>query len=256
MTPRTAARSRRNERGGDVANDRQGPFSDRQGPFSDVSAGRTERWILGVSGALLLGYGLRRRRYRALLAPLGIGLIGRGVSGRSLMNRAPGRGRGAGRSSPVASLASGEGTRIDRTAFIARPPADLYRFWRQLDNLPRFMDNLESVTLLDHHRSHWVAKGPLGTRVEWDAEVHNEIPDELIAWRSLPGSEVDQAGSVHFTPTGAGTDVRVVLRYAGPSGKLGDAVARILGDDPSQQIAEDLRRLKQVMETGDLPTVS
>ena len=92
--------------------------------------------------------------------------------------------------------------------------------------------------------------------MEWDAEVHNEIPDELIAWRSLPGSEVDQAGSVHFTPTGEGTDVRVVLRYAAPAGKLGDAVARLLGDDPSQQIADDLRRLKQVMETGDLPSVS
>lgn len=249
MTRHTAAQSRRNERGGGVT-------GNWQGPRSEASAGRTERWILGISGALLLGYGLRWRRYRAVLAPLGIGLIGRAVSGRSLVNRGPGRGRGAGRSSPVASLESGEGTRIDRTAFIARPPAELFRFWRQLDNLPRFMDNLESVTVLDEHRSHWVAKGPLGTRVEWDAEVHNEIPDELIAWRSLPGSEVDQAGSVHFTPTGEGTDVRVVLRYAAPAGKLGDAVARLLGDDPSQQIADDLRRLKQVMETGDLPSVS
>jgi uncharacterized membrane protein len=156
----------------------------------------------------------------------------------------------------VASLESGEGTRIDRTTSIARPPADLFRFWRQLDNLPRFMDNLESVTLLDGRRSRWVAKGPLGARVEWDAEVHNEIPNELIAWRSLPGSEVDQAGSVHFTPTAEGTDVRVVLRYAAPAGKLGDTVARFLGDDPSQQIADDLRRLKQVMEAGELPTVS
>lgn len=249
MTLRTGGQSKRNERGVGVA-------GERQGPVFEVNVGRTERWISGISGALLLGYGLRRRRYRAVLAPLGIGLIGRAVSGRSLVNRALGRGRAIGRSSPVASLERGEGTRIDRTTIIARPAPDLYRFWRQFDNLPRFMDNLESVTVLDARRSHWVAKGPLGARVEWDAEVHNEIPNELIAWRSLPGSEVDQAGSVHFTPIAEGTEVRVVLRYAAPAGKLGDAVARVLGDDPSLQIADDLRRLKQVMEAGDVPTVS
>ncbi|HKT60704.1 MAG TPA: SRPBCC family protein [Gemmatimonadales bacterium] len=225
-------------------------------PSFDVNVGRTERWISGIAGALLLGYGLRRPRYRPFLAPLGIGLIGRAVSGRSLVNRALGRNsaRGGG-SSPVASLESGEGTRIDRTVFIARSAGDLYRFWRQFDTLPRFMENLESVTVVDPRRSHWVAKGPLGARVEWDAEVHNEIPNELIAWRSLPGSEVDQAGSVHFTPTGNGTEVRVVLRYAAPAGKVGDAVARLLGDDPSGQIADDLRRFKQVMEAGEVPTV-
>jgi len=222
-----------------------------------TNVGRTERWISGVAGALLLSYGLHRRRYRAVLAPLGVGLIGRAVSGRSLLNRALGRNTATGaRTSPVASLERGEGTRIDRTTIIARAAPDLYRFWRRLDNLPRFMDNLESVTVLDHRRSHWVAKGPLGSRVEWDAEVHNEIPNELIAWRSLPGSEVDQAGSVHFTPIEEGTEVRVVLRYAAPAGKLGDALTRVLGDDPSQQIADDLRRLKQVMEAGQAPTVS
>jgi len=229
--------------------------NDPQRPVFDVNVGRTERWISGISGALLLGYGLRRPRYRAVLAPLGVGLIGRAVSGRSLLNRALGRGAAARRSSPLASLARGEGTRIDRTIVIARPAADLYRFWRRFDNLPRFMDNLESVTMLDDGRSHWVAKGPLGSRVEWDAEVHNLIPNELIAWRSLPGSQVDQAGSVHFTPTAEGTEVRVVLRYAAPAGELGNLVARMLGEDPSQQIADDLRRLKQVMEAGDLPAL-
>jgi uncharacterized membrane protein len=245
--PRTGGRWTLNERGDGVA-------SERPGPRFDVNVGRTERWISGISGALLLGYGLRRRRYRAVLAPLGVGLIGRAVSGRSLVNRALGRGSAARHSSPSASLAHGEGTRVDRTIVIARPAADLYRFWQHLENLPRFMDNLESVTMLDGGRSHWVAKGPLGARVEWDAEVHNEIPNELIAWRSLPGSEIDQAGSVHFTPTAEGTDVRVVLRYAAPAGKAGDLVARILGDDPSRQIADDLRRLKQVLEAGDGPT--
>jgi uncharacterized membrane protein len=231
-------------------------MSEWRRPSFDVNVGPGERWISGIAGALLLGYGLRRRRYRAVLAPLGLGLIGRAVSARSLINRALGRNSAEGRTSPVASLERGEGARIDRTVLIARPAADLYRFWRQFDTLPRFMDNLESVTLQGGRRSHWVAKGPLGARVEWDAEVHNEIPNELIAWRSMPGSEIDQAGSVHFTPTEEGTEVRVVLRYAAPAGKVGDRVAHLLGDDPSQQIADDLRRFKQVMEAGDIPTAS
>jgi uncharacterized membrane protein len=231
-------------------------MNERRSPPFPVNVGPTERWISGVAGALLLGYGLRRHRYRAVLTPLGVGLIGRAVSGRSLLNRALGRNSADTlRASPVASLERGEGTRIDRTVLIARPAAELYRVWRKFDTLPRFMDNLESVTLLDGRRSHWVAKGPLGARVEWDAEVHNEIPNELIAWRSLPGSEVDQAGSVHFMPAAEGTEVRVVLRYAAPAGKVGDTVARLLGDDPSQQIADDLRRFKQVMEASDIPTI-
>jgi uncharacterized membrane protein len=116
------------------------------------------------------------------------------------------------------------------------------------------MDHLEAVTVIDDLRSHWVAKGPAGTRVEWDAIIHNEVDDEMIAWRSLPGSEVNNAGSVHFTPTpdGTGTDVRVVLSYEPPAGKVGAAVARLLGEEPSKQVADDLRRFKQVMDSGEI----
>jgi uncharacterized membrane protein len=221
-----------------------------------VNVGRTERIVSGVAGAALIGYGLGRRRLRALLFPLGAELIRRGVTGRCRINRALGRNSAAeeGRSSPIASLEHGEGTRIEQSIVISRPRDELFHFWRQLNNLPRFMDNLESVTVLDHRRSHWVAKGPVGTRVEWDAEIHNEIEDEIIAWRSLPGSQVDQAGSVHFTPAhNGGTEVRVVMRYAAPAGKLGDAVAHLLGDDPERQVADDLRRFKQVMEAAEAP---
>ena len=106
--------------------------------------------------------------------------------------------------------------------------------------------------MLDDGVSHWVAKGPAGARVEWNAQIHNEIENELIAWRSLPGSEVDHAGSVHFTPaTSDGTEVRVVLRYSPPAGRFGSAVARLGGDDPERQVADDLRRFKQVMEASD-----
>ena len=130
---------------------------------------------------------------------------------------------------------------------------EVYRFWRNFENLPRFMDHLESVAVIDEDRSHWVAKAPAGTKVEWDAVIHNEIEDELIAWRSLPGSEVNNAGSVHFEPTadGRGTEVRVILSYDPPAGKVGAAVAKLLGEEPSQQVEEDLRRFKQVMDAGE-----
>ncbi len=220
-----------------------------------INVGRTERLISGVAGAALLGYGLRRKGFRVLLLPLGAGLIRRAVTGRCEINRALGRNsaRSEGGGSPIASLQPGEGTKIEQAVVIHRPRGELFHFWRQLDNLPRFMDNLESVTVLDERRSHWVAKGPAGTRVEWDAEIHNEIEDELIAWRSLPGADVDQAGSVHFSPVhNGGTEVRVIMRYAAPAGKVGDAVAHLLGEDPEQQIADDLRRFKQVMDAGEV----
>jgi uncharacterized membrane protein len=219
------------------------------------NVGRTERWISAAAGAALLGYGLGRRRFRAVLLPVGIGLLRRAITGHCEVNRALGRNsaRDEGRVSPVASLDRGEGRKIEQAVTIHRPRGELFRFWRQFDNLPRFMDNLESVTVLDSRRSRWVAKGPLGARVEWDAEINNEMEDELIAWRSLPGADVDQAGSVHFSPAPDGhTEVRVIMRYAAPGHGVGDAVAHILGDDPERQIADDLRRFKQVMDTGDV----
>jgi uncharacterized membrane protein len=112
------------------------------------------------------------------------------------------------------------------------------------------MHNLESVTVRDGARSHWVAKGPAGTKVDWEAEIINEIPNELIGWRSIDGSQIDNAGSVHFTPAGdRGTEVKVVLRYDPPAGVLGAAVSRILGEDPAANVQADLLRLKTLLET-------
>jgi uncharacterized membrane protein len=157
-----------------------------------------------------------------------------------------------GPSSPVTGVRRGQGVRVNESIVLNRPRGEVYRFWRNLENLPRFMDHLEAVTVLDERRSHWTAKGPAGSRVEWDAEIHNETPNEMIAWRSLEGSEVSNAGSVHFMSTENGdTEVRVVLRYDPPAGKLGAAVARLFGEDPSRQVADDLRRLKQVVEAGE-----
>lgn len=218
-----------------------------------VNVGRGERWLSGLAGALLGAYALRRRRLRGVLLPFAGALLGRAVTGRCPVNRALGRNsaRGADRVSPAASLGPGEGIRVEQTVLLRRLPEELYRFWRNLENLPRFMDHLESVQVRDDLHSRWVARGPAGSRVEWDAVIHNEIPGELLAWRSLPGSEVDHAGSVHFEPAGDATAVRVVLRYDPPAGRLGAAVPRLFGEDPETQVADDLRRLKQLTEAGE-----
>jgi uncharacterized membrane protein len=223
-------------------------------PAADINVGRRERWISAVAAAAVAAYGLRRRGGRRLLLPIAGALLGRAMSGRCAVNKMLGRNTALddAPSSPVTSVGRGEGVRVDERIVINRPRSDVYRFWRNFENLPRFMDHLEAVTVLDDRRSQWTAKGPAGSRVEWDAEIHNEIPNELIAWRSLPGSEVDNAGSVHFMPTDTGdTEVRVVLRYDPPAGKLGAAVAWLFGEEPSRQVADDLRRLKQVVEAGE-----
>jgi uncharacterized membrane protein len=219
-----------------------------------MNVGYNERLLSGAAGLALGVVGLRQRRLRGLLLPIAGGLLTRAITGHCPVNRALGRNTArADRSSSMASLGEGEGIRVEQSVTIERPREEVFAFWRNFENLPRFMDHLEAVHVLDNRRSRWVAKGPAGTRVEWDAEIHNEISNELIAWRSLPGSEVDHAGSVHFSPLhDGGTQVRVILRYDPPAGKLGAGVARLFGEEPSIQVAEDLRRFKQVMEAGEV----
>lgn len=136
-----------------------------------------------------------------------------------------------------------------------RSPAELYRFWRNLENLPRIMHHLESVTVMDNNRSHWMAKGPLGKSIEWDAQIVNDDPNERIGWESLPDAEVRNAGSVQFQSAGGdSTRLRVVLRYDPPAGKLGAAVSKLLGESPEHELEEDLKRFKQAMESGQYAT--
>lgn len=146
---------------------------------------------------------------------------------------------------------------VETSVAIDRSPEELYSFWRDFKNLPLFMKNLESVTTLDNGQTHWVAIGIGGVRVEWDAEIFNEIENELIAWRSLENADVVNAGSVRFqkAPTGHGTYVRVAMNYNLPAGNVGSTLAQLLGTEPSQLIKEDLRRLKQVMEASEIPTI-
>lgn len=148
-----------------------------------------------------------------------------------------------------------DGIEVKHQVTIDRPAEELFRFWRNFENLPQFMRHLESVTTLDNTRSHWVAKAPLGN-VEWDAEIVDEQPNQRIVWRSLPNADVVNAGSVLFLPgpTGRGTEVYVVLEYDPPAGVVGATVAKLFDEEPGQQVKEDLLRFKQLMEAGEIPT--
>jgi uncharacterized membrane protein len=153
--------------------------------------------------------------------------------------------------------ARGDGAiRVAQSVWINRSPEELYRFWRDFQNLPRFMKHIESARQTEGGRSHWVAKAPAGTTVEWDAEITEDRPNELIAWRSLEGSDVDSVGSVRFerAPGGRGSIVKVEMRYRPPAGVVGATVAKFLGKDPGRQIKDDLRRFKQIMEAGEVIT--
>lgn len=159
--------------------------------------------------------------------------------------------------SPRASVKDNRGIKVIERVTVNCPAEKLFTFWRNLENLPRFMSHLESVRVVDEKRSHWVAKAPAGRTIEWDAEIINERSPELIAWRSTEGSEVDNAGSVRFEPAhqARGTVVTVALEYVPPAGVIGRAIARLFGEEPAQQISADLWKLKAYMETGEIPTV-
>lgn len=146
--------------------------------------------------------------------------------------------------------------RVEKVIAIDRAPDELYRFWRQFENLPRFMRHLEAVRQIGQNRSHWRAKGPAGTSVEWEAEIVDERPGELISWRSLPGADVENAGSVRFerAPGGRGTFVRVKMEYHPPGGFFGASIAKLLGEEPDIQVQRDLYRFKQIIETGQVVT--
>jgi uncharacterized membrane protein len=146
------------------------------------------------------------------------------------------------------------GVHLERSITINRPPDELYAFWRRFETLPQFMNHLEAVEVKDERHSHWVAKGPAGLKAEWDAEIIQDKPGELISWRSVEGSSVDNAGSVRFERAtgGRGTVLRVKLAYTPPAGSLGTRFARIFGEAPEKQVPVDLMRFKQLMETGEI----
>ena len=155
----------------------------------------------------------------------------------------------------IANAGADEGIiRNKRSITIRKPVEEVYAFWRDFGKLPQFMRHLESVTVIDERRSHWVAKAPAGRTVEWDAEVTEDRENEMISWRSVEGAQIYNAGTVHFTPApgGRGTEVRVEFEYDPPFGKLGSKVAMLFREEPGQQVKDDLRHFKQVMELGEI----
>ncbi|WP_216324814.1 SRPBCC family protein [Deinococcus aestuarii] len=199
------------------------------------------RLISGAAGGALLLMGLRRRGILGLgMAAVGGYLAYRAATGNDPVMAAAGLSGNTAAAKPIF---------VEHSVVIDRPAQQVYDYWRKLDNLPSIMSHLETVTVLDERRSRWVAKAPLGTHVEWEAEIVNDKPGERIGWHSLPGATVDNAGSVQFEnlPNG-GTRVHVALSYRPPAGALGAAVAKLFGEEPSQQIAEDLQKFKQTFE--------
>ncbi|MQA28807.1 MAG: DUF2892 domain-containing protein [Luteitalea sp.] len=222
---------------------------------SAQNVAEVERWASALGGAGIALYGIRQGSAAgAMIAASGGILIARGATGYCPMYAATGVST-ADTDTRVA-LRLGRGGHVEQAATINRSAAELYRYWRNFENLPRFMAHLVSVQQVDQRHSHWVAKAPAGRTVEWDAEIINEIPNELIGWRTVDRADVISAGSVRFTPAGPdrGTEVHLRLKYEPPGGRVGSAVAWMLGHDPRQIIQEDLRRFKQLMEAGEVPT--
>jgi uncharacterized membrane protein len=206
-------------------------------------------WLPVIGGGLLAGIGLGRgREDRLLFMLLGGGLVYWGLS------------KGvAALPSPSARHFVPDGdrsVRVEKVVTINKPVADVYAAWRDIERLPEIMTHLESVAETADGLSHWVAKAPLGRTVAWDAEVINDDAGRVISWRSVEGADVPNVGAVHFheAPGGRGTELRVRIEYNPPAGALGATVAKLFGEEPSQQVADDLRRFKAFMETGEHPT--
>ena len=224
----------------------------------EINVHTIERMASVSIGLVFAGFGVLRRG----LAGTGLGLLGgalihRGLTGHCPMYSALRVSTAHGVRGPSASVPHGQGIRVKHSLIVREAPERLYQFWRQLENLPSFMRHIESVTVVDARVSRWRAHGPADHAIEWDAEIINDVESELIAWRSLPGTLVPNAGSVRFERLldGHGTNVTVTLEYDPPGGLIGTAIAKWLGADPNQQVQEDLHRLKTVFEAGEVPHV-
>ncbi len=197
----------------------------------------------------LLGtaFGLRRRGRERVLGAIGA------VAGVSVLDLLAGKRLSGARGG---ALEAGRAQHFRESITIGRPVEEVYRFWRDFQNLPRFMAHLDTVEILDERRSHWVARGPADRSIEWQAELVEDVPNERIAWRSIAGAgtELEHAGSVRFVaaPGGRGTEVHVEMRYDAPFGRVGVALAKLFGRAPAQEVKGDLKRLKQVLETGEV----
>ncbi|MDV2991608.1 MAG: hypothetical protein N4J56_001262 [Chroococcidiopsis sp. SAG 2025] len=200
------------------------------------------RWASLIGGGAMVLMGLQQRSLRgALLAIAGGGLAYKAATEKGDMQQA---------------LGLNQAIKVEKTVTINQPADELYRYWHDFEKLPTFMKHLKSVQVQDNKRSHWVANAPLGASVEWDAEIIEDRENEFISWTSVEGADVDNSGFVRFKPApgNRGTEVKVVIEYAPPGGVVASAIAKLFGEEPEQQIGDDLRRFKMLMEAGEIAT--
>ena len=223
----------------------QEPGKQPGSPTGNIS--ETERWGSLFTGSALVLMGLSQRSLRgALMALAGGSLAYHGATSEKSLQDKVGEATGLNKE-----------IRVEKSVTILnKTPEELYQFWRQLNNLPQFMKHLKSVQVISDTRSHWVASAPMDATVEWDADIIKDIPNELIAWASVEGAEIENSGFVRFkaAPPGRGTEVKVVMEYAPPGGQLTAAIAKLFGEEPEQQIGDELRNLKMLMEAGEIAT--
>lgn len=212
---------------------------------ADQQAGDIERWASIIGGGALVLSGLQQRSLKGILTAIaGGGLLYQGTQGKSTLKQIED------------AVGLDHAIRVEKTVTINRPASELYQFWRNLDNLPRFMRHIKAIEVKDERHSHWIANAPLNQSIEWDAVIVNDETDHLIAWTSAEGAEIENSGFVRFTPTTGdrGTEVKVVMEYQPPGGVLAAALAKLFGEEPEQQIGDELNRFKQLMETGEIAT--
>jgi uncharacterized membrane protein len=206
-----------------------------------------ERWGSLITGGTLVLMGLSQRSLRGvLMAVAGGSLAYHGATSQKSLQDKIGDATGANKS-----------IRVEKSVSILnKSPEELYQFWRNLENLPTFMKHLKSVQVINDTRSHWVDNAPMGNSVEWDADIIKDLPNELIAWASVEGADIENSGFVRFKPAtqGRGTEVKVVMEYAPPGGQLAATIAKLFGEEPEQQIGDELRCFKMLMEAGEIAT--
>jgi len=224
-------------------------------PASRPNVGAGERTVSAAAGAALVLLGALSPKSRAPLVTAGGMLLYRGLSGNCLVYRAMGVDHGV--SHDQAAIENRHGVHFDRSIVIAKPPEAIFAYWRNFKALPQLIDHLSDVTMDDTSHSRWTAKGPLGIEYQWDAEIIEERPNEFLAWRSCEGADVATAGSLHLKALShdRGTAVRLVMTYDPPGGRLAATLASWLGTDVEGEIFEGLRRMKQILEAGEISTI-
>ena len=213
-----------------------------------TNLGRWERIGSVAAGAGLLYLATQRPRMRGARQVLGASLLARGVTGHCMVKQAL-LGDEAARTDTKRWLGGAAGIHVRESVVIRRPVGEVYRFWRDLGNLARFLRHVERVDVLDSRHSHWVVRGPGHMRLEWDAEILSDEPDRLLSWKSTSPADIVSAGSVIFRTIGPEqTQIAVHFQYSPPGGSMGRKVAALLGQDPQGQVREDLRRLQDLLE--------